>query len=425
MDDKTLEIAVCVDGETALVAGDPSVIAELFRVLDVPENSTSKLGSAVTDIMAAASGLAAAKEAGSAAFTGNAFTMTSQSFNRYLELAGQTAGKPGVIAGLARTSDGRIDTVLEFVRTSPLQGFAGGNLPVLAACLAIRTAIHSLETLMESVDAKLDVLIRDNRHEAMGNIQGATQILDKAFGYFEETGTITSTLWDQVAGQAVTLAQAHAVALNHIDSLSDDLEVKEFSLRLDNARKSANGELQHWLIVTAVTLTNAVRLDSLEIVHAETMLKDEAHVHHVMAAKEARLEMTRTKLQRLADAAAKAVKVSALTRVANPIDMPKLYAAVEELQRLLNVFSDTFGMPEMSSVERSKWNQSVLSLGQQAGQAVAGAVTAAAGGVAAVPKAIGGGIEDRILHAAQSIEGRRNSQIDENSAPDDSVVETR
>ena len=405
------------------MAGDPSAITELFRVLDVPEASTSKLGSAVTDMMAAASGLAAAKEMGSAAFTGNAFTMTAESFHRYLELAGQTAGKPGVIAGLARTSDGRIDTVLEFVTTSPLQRFAGGNLPVLAACLAIRAAIHSLETLLETVDAKLDVLIRDNRHEAMGNIQGTTQILDKAFGYFEETGTISSTLWDQVAGQAVSLAQAHAVALNHIDSLADDLEARELSVRLDNARKAASGELQHWLIITAVTLTNAVRLDSLEIVHAETALNDAAHVEHVLAAKEARLEMTRAKLQRLADVAAKAVKVSALTRVANPIDMPKLYSAVEELQRLLTVFAAAFGMPEMSAVERSKWNQSVLSLGQQAGQAVAGAVTVAAGGVAAVPKAIGGGIEDRILHVAQSIEGRRNAQVDNDSAPANSVVE--
>ena len=52
--------------------------------------------------------------------------------------------------------------------------------------------------------------------------------------------------------------------------------------------------------------------------------------------------------------------------------MPKLYGAVEELQRLLTVFAANFGMPEMGTVERSKWNQSVLSLGQQAGQAVAG-----------------------------------------------------
>ncbi|GAA3268851.1 hypothetical protein [Paenarthrobacter aurescens] len=423
MEEKAPEIAICVDGESALVAGDPTAIAELFRVIDVPETSTSKLGSAVADMLAAASGLAGAKEAGPSALSGNAFTMTSESFQRYIELAGQTASKPGVVAGLARTSDGRIDTVLEFVKTSPLKSLAGGNLPVLAACLAIRTAIHSLETLMESVDAKVDVLIRDNRHEAMGNIQGTTQILDKAFGYFEETGTITSTLWDQVAGQAVSLAQAHAVALNHIDSLTDELDAKDFSVRLANAKKAANGDLQHWLIITAVTLTNAVRLDSLEIVHAETTLKDTAHVKHVFAAKDTRLEMTRSKLQRLADVAAKAVNVSALTRVANPIDMPKLYGAVEELQRLLAVFAANFGMPEMSAVERSKWNQSVLSLGQQAGQAVAGAVTAAAGGVAAAPKAIGGGIEDRILQVAQGIEGRRNAHAENDPASADSVVE--
>lgn len=92
-------------------------------------------------------------------------------------------------------------------------------------------------------------------------------MLDKAFGYFEETGELTPTLWDQVAGQAAALSQMHAVALNHINALADGLSAKSFGKRLEAARNAASGELQHWLIITAVGLANMVRMDSLGIVH--------------------------------------------------------------------------------------------------------------------------------------------------------------
>lgn len=280
---------------------------------------------------------------------------------------------------------------------------------MLAAAIAIRSALHSLEVQLESIDAKLDTVLRDTRNEALGNIQGTTFILEKAFGYFEETGELTPTLWDQVAGQAAALSQMHAVALNHIDALADGLNAKSFGKRLDGARNAASGELQHWLIITAVALTNMVRMDSLEIVHGATGDRAGAHIRHVEQARDRRLELTRSKVQKLADAAAKASKVDTLSRVANPFELPKLYDAVSEIQRLLVVFSEAYGMPATEAFERKEWHTSLLDLGHAAGSAVAGAVGAAAGSVAAAPKAIAGGVEDSILQVAQSIEERRKS----------------
>ena len=116
---------------------------------------------------------------------------------------------------------------------------------------------------------------------------------------------------------------------------------------------------------------------------------------------------TSAALQALSDAVSAAVDVDTFTRVTNPVDMTRLYTAAEELQRLLRIFSSNFDMPEAPSIKRTQWHESVMRLGQKASGAVAGAAVAVADGVASVPKAIGGSVEDTILHVAQGIEERR------------------
>lgn len=408
MDDASnFDPSLYVDGESALVAGSPDSIAELFRKLDVPAETTSKLGTAVTEMLAVAGGLTGL--AGQGNVSGNSFQMTADSYAKYVELAGSTKERAGIVAGVLRQPDGTIDTVVELVKSSRLSPATMANLPVLAATVAIRSAIHSLELQLESIEAKLDTVLRDTRNEALGNIQGTTFILEKAFGYFEETGALTPTLWDQVSGQAAALSQMHAVALNHIDTLTEGLKAKSFGKRLDSAKNAAAGELQHWLIITAVALTNMVRMDSLEIVHGAGSDPAGIHARHVEQAKERRLELTRSKVQSLADAATEASKVDTFTRVANPFEMPKLYDALSEIQRLLKVFSEAYDLPATEALERKEWHTSLFDLGHAAGNTVAGVVGAAAGTVAAAPKAIAGGVEDTILQVAQSIEERRKS----------------
>lgn len=411
MNEVNPDLALYVQGESALVAGSPDAIAELFRKLDVPPESAPKVGTALTDMLAVAGGLLSLL--GQGAVSGNSFQMTPESYAKYLELAGSTKETFGIVSGVLREADGRIDSIVKLVE-SPADLAAASNPAMLAATLAIRTAVHSLEVQLESIDAKLDTVLRDTRNEALGNIQGTTAILDKAFGYFEETGELSPTLWDQVAGQAAALSQMHAVALNHIDTLAEGLSAKGFGKRLEGARNAASGELQHWLIITAVSLTNMVRMDSLEIVHGAKADSAGAHTRHVEQARDRRLELTRAKVQKLADAAAAAAKVDTFTRVANPLEMPKLYDALAEIQRLLLVFSQGYGMPALADIDRKSWHASLLDLGQVAGTTVAGAVGAAAGTVAAAPKAIAGGVEDTILHVAGSIEERRrNSNTEE------------
>ncbi|QCB96183.1 hypothetical protein E5206_03960 [Arthrobacter sp. PAMC25564] len=406
MTDNDRELSLYVDGSDALVAGDPTAIAELFRKLDVKEEGTANLGSGVADLLASLAGAAAL--AMSANVQGNSFHMTPESYARFLELVGSTEEKLGIISGVLRQSDGRIDTIIELVSSSPVNPAAAANVQIMAATLAIRVALKELDALVQAVDAKLDTIIRDNRDEALGNVQGTTHVLDKAFGYFEETGQLNDALWDQISGQAAALAQAHAVALNHLNTIADGLGVKNLSKRVGSAEAAAKGELKHWLVIAAVALTNMVRMDSLEAVRSARDGSDSAaHSRHIAKSRERRMASTAAALQNLSDAISAAVDVDTFTRVTNPMEMARLYTAAEELQRLLRIFSSNFDMPEPSSIKRTRWHESVMRAGQKAGGAVSGAAVAVAEGVASVPKAIGGTVEDAILHVAHGIEERR------------------
>ncbi|WP_458779860.1 hypothetical protein [Arthrobacter sp. D3-16] len=213
-----------------------------------------------------------------------------------------------------------------------------------------------------------------------------------------------------MSGQAAALAQAHAVALNHLNTIADSLTVKNFGKRVNNAEASARGELKHWLIIAAVALTNMVRMEALEAVRSVQDGSDSpAHERHIVKARERRMTITSTAIQNLSGAISKAVDVDSFTRITNPLEMPRLYTAAEEMQRLLRVFSSSFGMPEPASIERTQWHESVIRLGQKAGGVVANSAAAVAEGVASVPKAIGETVEDTILHVAQGIEARRQS----------------
>ena len=427
MSDNDHELSLYVDGKNALVAGDPTAIAELFRKLDVKPEDRANLGSGVADLLAGLAGAVAM--AMSANIPGNSFHMTPESYARFLELVGSTEEKLGIVSGVLRQSDGRIDTIIELVSSSPVNPAAAANVQLMAATLAIRVALKDLDTLVQAVDAKLDTIVRDNRDEALGNVQGTTHVLDKAFGYFEETGRLNDALWDQVSGQAAVLAQAHAVALNHLNTIADSLTVKNFGKRVNSAEIAASGELKHWLVIAAVALTNMVRMDALEAVRSVQDGSDSpAHDRHIAKARERRMTTTSTAIQNLSDAISKAVDVDSFTRITNPLEMPKLYTAAEEMQRLLRVFSSSFGMPEPASIERTHWHESVIRLGQKAGGVVVNSAAAVAEGVASVPKAIGETVEDTILHVAQGIEARRQSpgeienQEPQPEAPEDLAI---
>lgn len=406
------EIALHVDGESAIAVGDPAALALLFDRLDIDPAATVPIGQAVADSAAAVSGVSAV----GMTLKGNWFQMTPESLAKFHELSPFNSPVDGVFSAALRGEEGRFEAVANLVQANGINPASVANVHALAAAMALRVAVKNLEDLVKTLDVKLERVLQDSRTREMGNVQGITHVLSKSYGVFEETGKITATSWDQVTTHATQLAQSHAVALDHIDSLTQGLSGDNLKKQLEGAELASGGELQHWLVLTAVCLANMARMDALEIAHART--RDEAsvasHAAVTKRASEERLAKTQAGVQALADAAANAGNVDAFNRVTSPFAAARIEKSTAKIQRLLSAFSEAFGLPSISEhVERRAWHESILDLAQEVGDGVVGAAAAVTTGVASAPKAIGTAVEDSVLGLAQHIRTRRESEPDD------------
>ncbi|CAI3794002.1 hypothetical protein NKCBBBOE_00949 [Pseudarthrobacter sp. MM222] len=191
--------------------------------------------------------------------------LTPESYQRLVELAKFNLSQDGVFTGVLRGAIGQIDSCAQFT-TGGMNPLVISNLATLTATMALRNAVAYLEELAQAMDVKLDRLLDDNRARAVGDVQGLTQVLLRAFELYEETGKITDTAWSQVAGHATALAQASSHALAQIENLTQSLNGRS---KASTAEAVAEKELRSRLVILAACQANQQRLETLELVHCE------------------------------------------------------------------------------------------------------------------------------------------------------------
>jgi len=416
------EIALHVEGDSAIAVGDPAALAALFERLDIDPTAPVPVGQAIADTAAAVSGVGAVGMTAK----GNWFQMTPESLAKFYEFASFNPPANGVFSAVIRGQGGRFETFVDLVQTNGINPASVANAHALAAALALRMAIKNLEDLVKSLDVKLDRVLQDSRTREMGNIQGITHVLSKIYRDFEETGTISATDWSQVDSHPTELAQLLNTALGHIDTLTQGLSAESFKKKLEGAELASNGELQHWLVLAAICLANMARMDALEIAHARTQgeVSVVRQAAKVKRANEELLTKTKETVQALANAAENTGRVEAFHRVTNPLAAIRMDKATVRIRTLLSSFSDAFDMPAISEhTERRAWHESILDLAHEVGDGVVGAATAVTTGVASAPKAIGTAMEDSLLGLADQIRSRRESETEHSAQERDAKSE--
>ena len=396
-DSSDVEIVLSTNG--ALVAGPDEAVAALLARLDIPTTSVEPVGQSVKSMFADLTSAAAL----SSAVDPRWVRMTSESYGRMQELGGFQLSADGLISGVLRGDMGRIDSILKFDLAGGMNPAMLAQTAAMAQTMALRHAIDQLESLVETMDVKLDVLLEDNRTAAIGDVQGLTFVLSRAYAMYEKTGRITETAWSQVAGHASALAQAEAKARGHIDSVAASLGSRTFNERADAIHRAADGELQHWLVILAAVDVNQQRLDVLEVAHLRERDADAviAHAEEARTSLEGRRRMLTDTVQRLSDALAIAGDVSDANRVRNPLRSRKLIHEAEHALKLVSAFAEVTGLDVTASeLERETWRKSVADLAK-------GTVSEARAVVTAVPQEINRLREDNLIRKVSKIEERR------------------
>lgn len=402
--ESTNEVGIRVSGDSAVLAGDPDLISTLLEWLKVDAEQIQRTGRGTADLVAQATGIGAVISA----LDGSWVQLTPESHQRLVELAKFNLPGDGVFSGVIRGAKGQIDSFAQF-RAGGMNPLVMSNLATLTATMALRSAVAQLEELAQAMDVKLDRLLEDNRAKALGDVQGLTHVLLRAFELYEETGKISDTAWSQIAGHATALAQASSHAVTQIENLTRSLEARSFADKVNASENLADNELRSWLVILAACQANQQRLETLELVHLRQHDPEavEAHAAAIQAAEIKRKNAAAARLQSLLDALTSAANVSDFNRLRSPQKTRSLLNSAESSSRLVSMFAEIYGLEGLSlgDVERESWRKSLSDLATTTTAAVSSAAKAVPVGIAKV-----GG--DAVIRAANQIEAQRSPKKD-------------
>lgn len=398
---ETTEVGIHVSGDAAVLTGDRALVESLMAKLDIDSTQADRLGQGSADLLAQATGIAAV----AAAMDGSWVQLTPESTRRLAELAQFNLSQDGLFSGVFRGSMGRIDSFAQFT-TGGMNPVAMANLATLTATMALRRAVARLEELAEAMDVKLDRLLDDNRAKALGDVQGLTVVLTRAFELYEATGRISETAWSQIAGHATSLAQASSHALAQIVTMTQTLNAKSLAEKASAAETIATKELRSWLVILAAAQANQQRLETLELVHVRQHDPDavEAHAAAIRSAAANRSAAVTARIQELVDALSAAADVSDFNRVRSPQKSRILLDSAERAGAMLRIFAQIYGLDGLTTgaVERESWRKSLTDFAKTTSTVVSSGARAVPVGIAKV-----GG--DAVIRVAGQIEAQRAS----------------
>ncbi|MDI3213230.1 hypothetical protein [Arthrobacter sp. AL12] len=398
------EVGIRVSENNAVLVGDPDLISTLLSRLDVDAEQVQKAGRGTVDLVAQATGIGAVVSA----LDGSWVQLTPESRQRLIELANFNVSPGGTFSGAFRGAKGQIDSFAQFT-TGGMNPLVMSNLATLTATMALQSAVAQLEDLARAMDVKLDRLLEDNRAKALGDIQGLTQVLLRAFELYKETGKITDTAWSQVAGHATALAQASSHALAQIETLTQSLKARSFADKVNAAETLADNELRSWLVILAACQANQQRLETLELVHLRQHDPEavEAHAASIQVSATKRNDAAANRLQSLVDALTSAANVSDFNRLRSPQKSRSLLDSAESASRLIGTFAEIYGLDGLGQgeVERETWRKSLSDLAKTTTTAVSSVAKAVPVGIAKVSG-------DAVIRAASQIEAQRSTTKD-------------
>ena len=404
MSESSNEVGIHVAGGTAVLAGDPDLISTFLSRLGIDADQARKAGKGTADLVANVTGIGAVLTA----LDGSWVQLTPQSHQRLVELGKFNLSPDGTFSGVIRGTKGQIDSFAQFT-TGGMNPLVMSNIATLTATMALRSAVAQLEELAQAMDVKLDRLLEDNRARALGDVQGLTQVLLRAFELYEETGRITDTAWSQIAGHATALAQASSHALAQIENLTGSLNARAFADKVKAAETAADNELRSWLVILAACQANQHRLETLELVHLRQCDPEEVDAHaKAIQASAARRELAASsRLQSLLDALTAAANVSDFNRVRSPQKSRSLLDSAESASKLIGTFAEIYGLGGLlqKEVERESWRKSLSDFAKTT-------TTVASSVAKAVPVGIAKVSGDAVIRAASQIEAKRSPRED-------------
>lgn len=202
--------------------------------------------------------------------------------------------KNGLMYGVVRNPKGQLMGHLQFTKAAifvpgPHTFIAAG---AVLAQVAAEQQMKEISKHLESIEDKLDYVLKDLKGSLFAELEGATASIDKAMVLREETGRVNEVTWSQVQGVQSSIYLIQSKALRRLMNLADTLEADASVADRLTAIGGVEGELTDLL----AALSETFRLqDAFYIVELDRVMETdsddlESHREAVQRSRKERVE---------------------------------------------------------------------------------------------------------------------------------------
>ncbi|MFF8703604.1 hypothetical protein ACH4NS_37285 [Streptomyces mutabilis] len=275
------ELAVSVEPEGILVAGDPEVVAGyLARLTDLAGEALDVSGVSTTSMANVA---AAAVGAKSIAAQAGQFVRLSPNSVQALKTYKALPGDSGFFRMTVVDQAGKFRQQLQWQKVSlgPTQAL---SFQLIAVQVALSVAIASVNESIARVDGKVEQLLALAQASRVGDVVGHFTTLDRLVTTLDEHGTLPTADWESVAGLRPTLNVTIERLREHVKrTLAGFDATRPVQDRADYLRRAIEenrlGESLHLLVVGEQSLylwqrLRIARVQATEPQHLQVVLDD-------------------------------------------------------------------------------------------------------------------------------------------------------
>lgn len=274
------------------------------------------------------------------------------------------SGVPGVAYAMA----GARGSIKSWIKVDSTRYAAATNPGVLAgAAGALSQAARQQEAaqlrdLLETLDQKLDQVIRGQKDDILGDLGGIERQIRVTMKRLDTEGEIDALTWSTLFGTSVGLRQVQEKALLKLQGIADDLKGQGRFGDLNQRLQEARAEVRMWLSVVARCVTALDELAVLELDYCAVLEP------HRLAVRRATLDSERqddrVELDKGVAVLLQCMDETARTANQNKIfhaqGVPKALDAINEARSLVKRVYDAFGVDiKWESVDPVQWRDAI------------------------------------------------------------------
>lgn len=278
-----------------------------------------------------------------------------------------------VVPGVAYAMAGARGSIREWIKVDTTARAQVANPGVLSGAAGVlsqaarQQEAAELRELLESLDQKLDKVIRGQKDEILGDLAGIERQIRVTRKRLDVEGDIDALTWSALFGTSVGLRQVQAKALLKLRGIANDLDGKKHFGDLSQRLHEARGEVQVWLSVVARCVTALDELAVLELDYCAVLEPHRLDVRRAMLDSERqddRIELDAgiaVLLQRMDEAA----RTANQNKLFHRRGVPKALDSIETARNLIRRIYEALGVEvDWDSIDPVQWRDALLQIQQ-------------------------------------------------------------